>query len=273
MPIHRCQFQNAYLAHGTEDIGMTQLRFRERPPGIAVSMRRTHREIRQAGQRLVAASQDLLLPRSCVVCGQGRDWLCPRHQREAAAGPAGQESVRMVGNTRLVSARPYNTLEQRIVLGYKESGLRTLIAPITDWLISALSAITFADETVTLVPVPSSARSRVDRGTDTWFDVCAQAGASIGARAEVRPLLRLRRSWRPAERQKRLNRAARLRNTADRFVAVASPGAAPTLSHSVILVDDVATTGATIQAGVRALHAAGIPCTRAATACAVLLAR
>ena len=65
---------------------------------------------------------------------------------------------------------------------------------------------------------------------------------------QVAPLL-VRQGGR--ERQTELSRAERLRNVRDAFVAVAKP------PSSVLLVDDVYTTGATAAAGAAALRRAG----------------
>lgn len=172
----------------------------------------------------LSSCQDLLLPRCCVACGAGHEWLCAGHDAAAQRGVAGFPQVDRGAVThcqegQVWSARPYEMLERAIILGYKESGYRHLVTTIARWLTMAVLQTCTPDDRLVLVPIPSSVRSRVDRGTDTWLDVCRRAGTALGDRASVHRLLQRRRSWRPTSAQKMLTRSQRLRNATRRFVA------------------------------------------------------
>ena len=94
-----------------------------------------------------------------------------------------------------------------------------------------------------LVPVPASPTHRRERG----YDLPELLGRALSRRLDVPIRQALRRT--DAGTQHRRTRVQRLQN--DGFVAVRS--VAPT----VLLIDDVATTGATARSCARALRAAG----------------
>ena len=223
--IHKVTVQARPRGRSGQAVGMkVNPPCRRAQTGVVASRACGRRNTHRVAQRFAGATQDLFLPRSCVVCGGDREWLCERHLGQASANTTGPALERGAGDVRVVSGREYGALERSIVLGYKESGLRSLAAPIADWLVCAIGALTAKDEVLTLVPIPSSVRSRVDRGTDTSLDICSLASARLGERAQVRQILRLRRTWRPVTRQKRLRRSERLNNVANRFVVPTSAG-------------------------------------------------
>jgi predicted amidophosphoribosyltransferase len=101
-----------------------------------------------------------------------------------------------------------------------------------------------AGATLVAVPAhPSRARAR-------GYDQAALLAAALARRTGA-PLARPLRRGGPALRQLGASRAERLRRGR---VAITATGAAP---RRVVLVDDVHTTGATLDACARALRAAG----------------
>jgi competence protein ComFC len=96
-----------------------------------------------------------------------------------------------------------------------------------------------------IVPVPLGSHRARDRG----FDQAALLARAAARRSGV-PCRRALRRVRETPTQVGLGRAERLANVHDAFAANPTAG-------SVMLVDDVATTGATLSACARALRRAG----------------
>jgi ComF family protein len=105
-----------------------------------------------------------------------------------------------------------------------------------------------------VVPVPLHWRRRWGRGYNQAERIARPLARHLGL--PCRELLRRRRATRP---QARLARADRLENPAGAFAVRRRFGFADRLAgRRVLLVDDVATTGATLDAAARALLRAGV---------------
>jgi predicted amidophosphoribosyltransferase len=197
---------------------------------------------------------DLLLPQRCVVCGAAGRQLCgacrdglPRLEPPlcACCGAATSWPVRRCrecAGRRLAfaSARAavaYDDAVRRLVAGWKERGLRTL-----------------ADEAAALLPdahgdvvtyVPPDASRRLQRGYHPAERLAHAAAERWDLPCE--PLLE--RTGR-SRRQRGLSLPERRRNVGGAFRARAAAG-------SVVLVDDVYTTGATASEAAFALRTGG----------------
>ncbi|HEY4243162.1 MAG TPA: hypothetical protein VGM88_25295 [Kofleriaceae bacterium] len=122
--------------------------------------------------------------------------------------------------------------------------LARVLAPLWAGALAAAAA------DAVVVPVPLHWRRRIRRGYDHAFLLARHACARAGI-APPQPLLRRIRASPP---QSSLPASARDANVRDAF---GYAGGARDVPPHVILVDDVITTGATIAAATRALHAAG----------------
>lgn len=189
--------------------------------------------------RFFAGLASAVLPPSCAACGAlGREPFCVLCSDAlepappfAIEGADVSVAVWLYGGP-VASAIHHLKYHARPELG-RSLGL-ALRAPI-----DALGAVD------AIVPVPLSRRRLVERGYNQ-------------ARELVRPLRRptLARALRRddhAREQVGLDRAARLENLARAF----TPGSDDVRGLSVLLVDDVVTTGATAAAATAALRAAG----------------
>jgi ComF family protein len=113
-----------------------------------------------------------------------------------------------------------------------------------------------------VVPVPLHASRRRHRGFNQASDLARHLGL---------PVVRALRRTRATATQTDLPAAQRHRNVRDAFVVTRR---GRTLAgHVVVLVDDVSTTGATLEACARALKAAGAAEVRALTAARVVTLR
>lgn len=117
-------------------------------------------------------------------------------------------------------------------------------------LLAALMAhaLAPADRPQALVPVPLHRARLRQRGYDQALELARPLSASLGLPLQARLLRRVRATAPQSE----LGAAERQRNVRGAFAA------GPTPLRHVALVDDVMTTGATLQAAARALHLAGV---------------
>lgn len=224
------------------------------------------------------AVADLLWGSSCVGCDRPGRALCAGCDagwwQELRAGAARTE--REVADVRCVSVGPYVAGLRRMVLAHKEEGVRALGAHMADVLaglvLDALPTGATPGGGVLLVPVPSRPSVVRARGDDPWRRVVRGAAARVrqsGIDAACRPLLATGRSVRDQAGLDRTERALNLEGGI-RMRRV-PPWSAPGLTSSVVLCDDVVTSGATLRACLAALEGAGHPAAVAVTVAAVEL--
>lgn len=124
------------------------------------------------------------------------------------------------------------------------------------WLGSALCSTLPADSLDAVVPVPLHRTRRLERGYNQSMMLARGAAEHLGLPCRPEWLVRPR----PTRSQTHLSRRARWRNVAEAFAAP-QPLDGPT----VLIIDDVLTTGATATAAARALLHAGAASVHLAT--------
>jgi ComF family protein len=174
----------------------------------------------------------------CARCGQG---LATAGDACPACGPAG-----FAFDAAIVLA-DYAAPLDRLITALKFHGDMALADALGRELARALRRLARPPEL--LVPVPLSHARLRERG----YDQAARIAGALGRAAGIPVRARLRRV-RATLAQSGLPRAARLANLRGAFAV--EPRGAPLPEH-VALVDDVMTTGATLDAAARALRAAG----------------
>lgn len=188
----------------------------------------------------------LLLPVSCAGCGADDTALCA--SCEAALVPAPEH--RTLGDgTRVVSALAFTGVPARVIRAFKEEGRTGLARPLAPALRGAVRTLA-GGEPVVVVPVPTSRAAFRRRG----YRVVELAAR----RADLSPRRLLRTTRRTAD-QRGLDIGGRRANVDGAFRAKRVEGA------RVVVIDDVVTTGATLEEAVRALEAAGAVVIGAAT--------
>lgn len=150
-----------------------------------------------------------------------------------------------------VAATEYAGSVRACLVAYKERRVRLLAAPLGEALAWAAAGVLADAGPVSLVPVPSSPATVRERGDDvTWRLAGVAAGrlrrAGVAASSE-----RLLAQARVVRDQSGLDAAGRERNLTGSLRCAARAG------PPVLVVDDIATSGATLREAVRAVEASG----------------
>jgi predicted amidophosphoribosyltransferase len=202
---------------------------------------------------------DLLLPQRCLGCARPGAQLCDRCRealprlRPPVCGRCGAPTAWPVARCRecagrrlaFASARAavaYEGAARHLAAGWKERGLRRLAGLAADLVAEVVPAPAAA----ALVFVPPDGDRSLRRG----HHPPEQLARELGERWALPVLPALARA-RPLARQRGLGLAERRRNVAGAFAPAAS------VPPSVVLVDDVYTSGSTAAAAASALRRAG----------------
>ncbi|MFL0565725.1 ComF family protein [Microbacterium sp. 179-I 1D1 NHS] len=198
-------------------------------------------------RRAVAEALAVVFPVMCAGCDLNDVDLCERCVAELRPDPR----ARRLGGLEVRSALVFDAVAARVIRAFKEEGRTALAAPLG----RALREAWPSGWDAVPVPIPASRPSMRRRGYAPVVLVCRRAG--------WRPFALLR-VVRPTADQRVLGRRERAANLAG--VMRVRPGAAARLAgRSVVLIDDVVTTGATLAEAARALAEAGVPVTGAVT--------
>jgi len=192
---------------------------------------------------LSSAAAALLLPPRCAGCDRPGEWLCLSCRLGCEPVSAG------IGSVPMRAAGTYAGPLREAVQRFKYRAERGLSRELGD-LVGALVAsdLALGVRIDAIVPIPLHPERARWRG----YDQAALLAAAVSSRTEV-PLVAALHRIALAHPQVELDRAGRLANVSGAFVA--SAGSLSRLR--VALIDDVATTGATIHAAARAARAAG----------------
>ncbi|NLA09621.1 MAG: ComF family protein [Microbacteriaceae bacterium] len=202
------------------------------------------RELWRVSHAALAEAGALAFPVPCVGCGEPPAMLCARCRVELR--PAVCLRVLEPG-LHVWSGLPFAGVPARAIRALKSESRTPLARALAPALGEALDAAWHAAVTPDaagplLVPIPTSAASWRRRGVRVVELVMRRAGA---------PRARMLRHARRVADQRALGRAERGRNVAGSMRCDELSGA------SVLLVDDVVTTGATLVEASRAVVAAG----------------
>lgn len=178
----------------------------------------------------------VLLPIECAGCGAADRSLCDACRLELTARPVPH---RTPGGTLVHSTLRYEGAVRRVLLSFKEQQRTDVADALAVPLARALAASSLTEP----APVPTTRAAYRARGYDPVRLVLSRTG-----RRASRVLVTARHGV----RQKSLTVEDRRRNRDGAFVAVR-----PLTGRRFVIVDDILTTGATIDEAARAIRAAG----------------
>ena len=224
----------------------------------------TAETVRRQALHLWRWGLDLLYPPRCVLCGRGGDFVCERCI-ETLPRADGERCERCwlplngvpycvsclehpMALRGLRSVFRYEGPVRRLVHAYKFGGQSCLAAPLAEQLAAALAS--WGIELDVIVPVPLTSARRRQRGFNQAALLAERAGRATGVSVQG-ALVRERsigdqaRSPSAEQRRRNVESAFALRRGAD------------VDGLRVLLIDDVATTGATLDACARALLQGG----------------
>ncbi len=210
------------------------------------------------------AAGDMLLGSCCAGCAEPGRRLCLACSAALVASPRPAwpdpvpEALLHPTTVLPYAGAPYAGRMQQLIVAYKDAarfGLARPLGRVLADVVAALLAVLDASERVVLVPVPSSPAAVRRRGHDHVPRV-ARVGAQVlrrrGCDAGVATMLRQRPGVADSVGLSAQQRAANLTGA----MRVRAPGAGS--GATVVIVDDVVTTGASVAEATVALRRAGI---------------
>lgn len=212
---------------------------------------------------ILTRALDVVFPPRCVGCGEFGQYLCEGCVEFSAGSDGGRCercwsrcadplvcavcSNHLPAYEALRAPFAYDGAPRQAVLSLKFRGVSAIAPTMAIHLYETMRA--WSPEVDAIVPVPLHPSRRRSRGYNQSELLARELSHLADLPLETRALRRAR-STRPQTEQP--DAASRRHNVADAF----APGKRP-VTGSVLLVDDVTTTGATLDACARALLASG----------------
>jgi predicted amidophosphoribosyltransferase len=202
-------------------------------------------------QSAMTALRAFCFPAVCIACGYGMQGLCVD-----CAPAVTQRKVLELGEDSLTAGAlgPYRGGLRKAILALKD-GRRDVADALVELMAYRLGSIVPDDARLAaqagkllLVGIPTTPRRRLQRGVDGGHFLAQ--GLALHWGVPALPLLRqiAGDSQRGRGRLDRLQASGRFRVRSSKLLS----------DHSVLLVDDVITTGATLADVAKSMHAAGI---------------
>jgi predicted amidophosphoribosyltransferase len=165
------------------------------------------------------------------------------------------------------SAIPYSPVAKNILLAAKEQSIKSADQLVRSAMAASLQVLFQKYPNSALVPIPSAPASNRRRGRDFINEMAIFVAKDMGV-----GVLQLLEQQRLVRDQSKLNIASRRENLA-MALSIKPQLRGNYSSESVVILDDLVTTGSTINEANRALTKAGFKVQAAATACVALRRR
>ncbi|NBU93161.1 MAG: ComF family protein [Actinobacteria bacterium] len=206
----------------------------------------------------------LVYPPNCLICFAPGNSICSQcNSKWLTHTKTGQ-----INKIPLYFTNHYNAENARIILAAKENGNKLAKQLLANSIFTSLTKAKLdlnLNGEIALVSIPSSSDSIRKRGRNHINDLVEQV-VGIAKLQELElinlPILSITRKIKD---QSNLNKNQRMLNMSDAYLAK-SPKSA---FKDLIIIDDLITTGASIQEGIRALSVINLRPVAIITACAV----
>ena len=213
--------------------------------------------------QLISDLKYLLFPTRCFGCRDLGYSICSNCRK--LWNPHIYKST--IVDLAVYSAIPYSPVAKNILLAAKEQSIRSADQLVRSAMAASLQVLFQKYPNSALVPIPSAPASNRRRGRDFINEMAIFVAKDMGV--GVLPLLEQQRLVRD---QSKLNMASRRENLA-MALSIKPQLRGNYSSESVVILDDLVTTGSTINEANRALTKAGFKVQAAATACVALRRR
>ena len=213
--------------------------------------------------QLISDLKYLLFPTRCFGCRDLGYSICSNCRK--LWNPHIYKST--IVDLAVYSAIPYSPVAKNILLAAKEQSIKSADQLVRDAMTASLQRLFQKYQNCALVPIPSGPASNRRRGRDFINEMALLVAKDMGV--VVLPLLEQQRLVRD---QSKLNIASRRENLA-MALSIKPQFRGNYSGESVVILDDLVTTGSTINEANRALTKAGFKVQAAATACVALRRR
>ena len=195
---------------------------------------------------------DILLPKKCLGCGREGQYICKDCFIFLSEVNPVNSTCEVLATTSqvngLISVWEYEGLIEKLIQKIKFDGCYDIINELADKAFEKITLDLPRDTVITFVPMYKKKEKR--RG----FNQAELIAKKVGERIN-RPVVKLLEKVKVNRSQVGLNPQERLENVKDVFTAVKMTEAK---SLSVLIVDDVYTTGATMGECMKVLRKAGV---------------
>jgi len=184
---------------------------------------------------------DLIFPVNCLSCGKEGDWLCsvcfdkiPFTDRTLKTNPPLDKL--------LVACDYKNQVVKKLVLNLKYNFVRDLAEPIGRLMSKKLSQYLFENDGAILIPIPLHKKRLHWRGFNQAELLAEQIGQKLNIAVASNVLVRRRHTPPQAKIEDADERKENIKNS----FAVNSDFKENLENKTIILIDDISTTGATL---------------------------
>lgn len=190
---------------------------------------------------------DLIFPSVCEGCGRVDFRWCPVCLEELASQPLALQPIPSDELISLYATGIHEGKLQAAIQALKYSDSRDLAIPLGNRLVLAIQSLNWKIDTI--IPVPLHTSRLQKRGYNQAYLLSQQVAQTMQIDCNISLLQR----HRDTPHQVGLNASERRENVKDAFIAVPDGVA----DKSILIIDDVVTTGSTLNACAIALFSAG----------------